>query len=136
MPRDLIGAWRLETMRRFRDGAFDRETMGAGALGRLMYDENGVMSAFLMAKAFKAGETPQTWDQFLSYSAHWSLAEDGRSVTHNVDFCSIPAMIGAPLVRYVSWDSDDAMTLTTASFANKAGERVHDELLWHRILSW
>jgi hypothetical protein len=127
----LIGAWRLETLKRFRDGKFDREPMGHGAMGRLIYDSGGVMSAFLMSQSFKRGEAIQTWDAFLSYSAQWSL-RDESTVVHELDYCSIPALIGTPLVRFISWRGDNSMMLSTAPHRTKAGQQSHDELIWQR----
>jgi hypothetical protein len=49
----LIDAWDLVSYRRFRDGGFYRETMGAGATGRIIYSGSGYMSAFLLSASWR-----------------------------------------------------------------------------------
>lgn len=132
MHERVWGTWRLASLRRFRDGEFDRDTMGADAEGRIIYEKGGYMCAFLMSQAHKKGESAIAWDTFMSYSGRWKL--EGDKVTHTLDFSSVPAMIGTDLVRYVEWVDDDTIKLKTAPHTNKAGQATHDELVWHRVV--
>lgn len=127
----LLGGWELEILRRFRDGVFHREPMGAGAKGRLIYDASGVMSAFLMSLSWERGEAAPHWSTFFSYSGPWAL--EGDTVTHHLDMCAIPQLIGTPLVRYVSFKTPDRMLLRTAAHTTNDGHRSHDELIWNRV---
>jgi len=127
----VFGTWRLVSLRRFRDGEFDRDTMGTDAEGRIIYDPSGHMCAFLVSQDYKAGKVEQNWDTFMSYSGVWKLEDD--KVTHSLDFASIPAMIGTDLVRYVEWVDEDTIKLKTAAHKNRAGQDSHDELVWSRV---
>ena len=93
----VLGAWELAELRRFRDGAFYRHPMGEGATGRLIYDDSGLMCAFLMSSEWVAGTAQQGWSTFLSYSGRWDV--EGATVLHRLDACSISDLIGRTLER-------------------------------------
>lgn len=129
---EVFGAWRLESNRRFHDGQFDRDTMGPEPFGRILYSPAGYMSASLASAAFRRGEAPLDWRNFLAYSGPFELTDDG-TVVHHLDFSCYTSMIGTDLVRFVEWVSDDTIKLKTAPHTNKQGKVVFDELVWHRV---
>lgn len=130
LRRAVLGTWELAALRRFRDGAFYRYPMGEGATGRLIYDESGLMAAFLMSPEWVAGTATQEWSTFLAYSGHWAV--DGTTVTHRLDACSISDLIGRTLERYISFTPEGDLRLTTEGHVTADGVKSHDELIWKR----
>ena len=88
---DLVGAWQLVEWSARDD-----------AVGRLIYSDDGFMSAFL------AG--PDGFSDALAYSGTWELR--GKEVVHHVSLATRESFIGKDLVRAVSWEGDD-LVLTT-----------------------
>lgn len=131
MP-EVFGTWSLASQRRFHNGVFDRDTMGPGSFGRILYSPAGYMSASLASVAFLKGEAPCDWRNYLAYSGSFELTDDGR-VIHHLDFSTYPNMVGTDLVRFVEWVNDDTIKLKTAPHVNKQGVEVYDELVWHRV---
>jgi hypothetical protein len=128
----LVGAWQLTSYRRFRDGVFYRETMGANPVGRILYTESGYMCAFLLSADWARREPVAfSWNTFLSYSARWELIDE-RTVHHYVDMASVQDFIGRTFVRWLTWNDDGSLTLTTDGHTSAQGQHVHDELTWRR----
>jgi hypothetical protein len=128
----LAGNWELVRYHRYRNGAFDKETMGANPSGRIIYSSAGYMSAFLLSAGWARGEKLEhNWADFLSYSARWEMQDDA-TVLHHVDMSSAVEFIGTRFVRFLSWNEDGLLTLKTDGHTNRKGERVHDELTWRR----
>jgi hypothetical protein len=90
--RGLAGTWRLVEWSARSD-----------ATGRLIYSEDGFMSAFL------AG--PDGFSDALAYSGSWEL-RGGDEVVHHVSLSTRGSFVGRDLVRSVSWDGAD-LVLTT-----------------------
>lgn len=131
----LAGSWELVDYRRFRNGDFYRETMGAEPRGRIIYSSSGYMSAFLLSAAWARGEKiEQNWGTFLSYSARWEMVDEA-TVNHHVDMSSVVEFIGTRFVRFLSWSDEGLLTLKTDGHINRDGDRVHDELIWRKTAS-
>jgi hypothetical protein len=96
--RGLAGAWRLVEWT-----AGDSHPLGEDAAGRLVYSDDGFMSAFL-ARA-------DGWSDALAYSGAWEL-RDGEEVVHHVSLSTRGSFVGRDLVRSVSWLDGD-LVLTT-----------------------
>lgn len=128
--RRLVGTWRLCSLQRFRDGEFYRFPMGDAATGRLFYSAEGLVAAFLMSAAWRAGDASPTWDHFMSYSGRWSLS-DG-SVSHRLDAASISQLIGQDLIRHVSWTDEGDLVLITDGHIAAGGQHTTDTLVWRR----
>lgn len=126
----VLGAWSLTSLKRFRDGEFYRHPMGEGATGRLIYDDSGLMCAFLMSPEWVAGKASQDWSTFLSYSGRWDV--EGTTVSHRLDACSISDLIGRTLERYISFTDDGHMMLTTDGHVTADGVKSHDQLIWKK----
>ena len=89
---DLVGTWQLVEW-----------SARADAVGRLIYSDDGFMSAFL------AGADGFT--DALAYSGTWEL-RGGEEVVHHVSLATRESFVGKDLVRAVSWLDDD-LVLTT-----------------------
>ena len=97
--RGLVGAWRLVEWT-----AGDSHPLGPDAVGRLIYSEDGFMSAFL-ARA-------DGFSDALAYSGTWEL-RDGEEVVHHVSVSTQRVVRrSSDLVRSVSW-ADGDLVLTT-----------------------
>jgi hypothetical protein len=127
----VVGVWSLVSLRRFKDGIFYRETMGAGATGRIIYNGGGYMCAFLMSADWVAGTARQNWSTFLSYSGKWEL--DGTTVQHYLDASSVSGIIGTTLERYIDFTPEGDLLLTTDGHVSAEGVKTHDELIWRKV---
>ena len=96
--RGLVGAWRLVEWT-----AGDSHPLGADAVGRLVYSDDGFMAAFL-ARA-------DGFTDALAYSGAWEL-RGGEEVVHHVSVSTQESFVGRDLVRFVSWEGAD-LVLTT-----------------------
>jgi hypothetical protein len=90
--RGLAGAWGLVSW-----------SSRADATGRLIYSDDGFMSAFL------AGD--DGFSDALAYSGTWEL-RGGEEVVHRVSLSTRESFVGKDLVRAVSWEGAD-LVLTT-----------------------
>ena len=90
--RGLAGAWDLVDWSA-RDGA----------TGRLIYSDDGYMSALLADS--------DGFADALAYSGTWEL-RGGEEVVHHVSLATRESFVGKDLVRAVSWDGSD-LVLTT-----------------------
>ena len=95
---DFVGTWTLVEWT-----AGDSHPLGADAVGRLLYSDDGYMAAFL-ARADGSSDA-------LSYSGAWDLL-GGEEVVHHVSVSTQGSFVGKDLVRAVSWDGGD-LVLTT-----------------------
>lgn len=126
----LVGTWELVRYQRFRNGVFDRDTMGAGPSGRIIWAESGYMSAFLLSSPWARGEQiEQNWKTFLSYSGRWRLLS-ANTIAHDVDMASVVEFIGTRFVRSFKWTPEGMLSLSTEPHLNRYKETVYDELLW------
>ncbi|MGH2836801.1 MAG: hypothetical protein ACRDJY_00455 [Thermoleophilaceae bacterium] len=105
--RGLVGTWRL----------VEWSTRG-NAVGRLIYSNDGFMSAFL------AGA--DGFSDALAYSGTWEL-RGGEEVVHHVSLATQESFVGRDLVRAVSWEGAD-LVLTTPP----ARDGVVNVLRWRR----
>ena len=98
----LTGTWELVEWL----GSSESEVVhpfGADAAGRLIYSDDGFMSAFL-ARA-------DGWSDALAYSGTWELRGE-EEVVHHVSLSTRRSFVGADLVRAISWEGED-LVLTT-----------------------
>jgi hypothetical protein len=126
----MLGVWRLQSLKRFRNGEFYRYPMGEDATGRLFYSAEGLVAAFLMSGDWVAGRAKPSWDHFMSYSGRWHVEDN--AVSHVLDAGSISELIGRVLVRYVSWTEDGNLILSTDGHTAGTGEHSSDTLVWVR----
>jgi hypothetical protein len=99
---ELVGAWRLVEWTA-SNGEKVRHPSGEDAVGRIIYSDDGFMSAFLAAADGSADA--------LAYSGTWEMLGSDE-VVHRVSLATVASFVGTDLVRSVSWDGDD-LVLTT-----------------------
>ena len=99
---DLTGAWTLVEWTA-SNGEKARHPSGPDAVGRIIYSDDGFMSAFLAA-ADGSSES-------LAYSGTWEL-RGSEEVVHRVSLATVASFVGTDLVRTVSWEGSD-LVLTT-----------------------
>ncbi len=124
----LAGCWTLVVWERIGANGAVSHPYSDRASGRIFYDANGLMGAFLMHPDWPRGETAAE-PRFLSYSGGWEL--DGDIVNHNVDICSDPKFIGLVLRRRVVPDGERIALLTLPARGHGERESQH-RLLWAR----
>jgi len=90
--RGLAGAWELVEW-----------SERSEAVGRLIYSDDGLMSAFLA--------DADGFSDALAYSGTWEL-RGGEEVVHHVSLATRESFVGKDLVRAVSWEGAD-LVLTT-----------------------
>jgi len=98
---ELVGAWELVEWTASHDGEVSHPS-GPDAVGRLIYSDDGLMSAFL-ARGDGSSDA-------LAYSGAWELR--GEEVVHHVTLATRASFVGADLVRSVAWEGDE-LVLTT-----------------------
>lgn len=105
--RGVVGAWELVSW-----------SARADAVGRLIYSDDGLMSALLA--------DGDGFSDALAYSGTWEL-RGGEEVVHHVSLATRESFVGKDLVRAVSWEGGD-LVLTTPP--TRAG--VVHVLRWRR----
>jgi len=130
--RRLVGNWKLVKYEIFdsagpaRPAAFDT--------GRLMYDEQGEMSAHLMRSGrSREAATTETaraaaYQAYLAYFGPFTIDPDKQIVVHHVVGSSRPDWVGSEQVRYYGFPADNTLTLSL-----KSGDRVTQTLTWERL---
>ena len=96
--RELVGSWDLVEWT-----ANDTHPAGPDAVGRLIYSDDGHMSAFPV-RADGSSDA-------IAYSGTWELRSE-EEVVHRVTLATRASFVGADLVRSVSWEGED-LVLTT-----------------------
>lgn len=142
MSRDqLIGTWKLESMRTTYDSGREFFPMGEDAQGWLLYTADGYMSAFLSKSgrpAFETGEMlsaddaekVRAWDSFFSYCGPYEVR--GEEVVHHIEGCIYPNWIGQAQARTMRLEGD-RLILTT--LPQKTGRGVQtSEVVWQRAV--
>jgi hypothetical protein len=104
----LVGTWQLVEWSARDD-----------AVGRLIYSDDGFMSAFL------AG--PDGFSDALAYSGTWEQ-RGSEEVVHHVSVATRESFVGKDLVRAVSWVEGDLVLTTPPS----RREGIVNVLRWRR----
>jgi Lipocalin-like domain len=107
----LIGAWRLIEWYEVRpDGTVDYP-LGPDAVGQLMYDPSGGMSAQLVRRGqtpfasddwrkASADERAAAWPNYFGYFGTFRLDEDAMVVIHDIEGGWFPNLDGTEQVRH------------------------------------
>jgi len=117
-PERLLGAWSLVSFVVRRDGQPDRFPFGDDAVGLIVYEPSGRMSAVLSARERSSGATrledahrvsaeakAASYDSYLSYAGRWRI--DGDEVVHDVELALVPEVGGREQRRRVRLDGDE-----------------------------
>jgi Lipocalin-like domain len=113
----LLGAWRLLSLRNVQPDGTVSYPLGPGAVGQLVYSENGRMSAQLMrpgTPGFQAENAQQATDaeklaaygNYTGYYGSFRIDADAGAVIHEVEGSTFPNMIGTDQVRYYHIEGD------------------------------
>ena len=132
----LIGAWDLICWREIRpDGGVDYP-LGEDALGKLLYTEDGHVSAQLARRRLRRfrkddwreaaeAERAGAWKDYFGYFGTYSIDHERHAVIHHVEGAWFPNLAGTDQVRGYRFE-DDRLVLN----ADTAWGRV--EIVWKR----
>ena len=134
VKRRLVGNWMLVNNELFDQTGASRP--GNFAVGRLIYDEQGQMSAHLMRAGYAAHDAPVTdaaraaaYQGYVGYFGPYTIDAAKGIIVHHVVGASLPHWVGGDQIRYYALSADGAqLTLSL-----KTGERVTQTLTWERV---
>ncbi len=140
--RDLIGTWRLHSLKNNRSDGSVTEPFGANPVGYLFYNHDGYMSVEIMAAprapyqgADVLGSTLEDRSQaispYLSYAGPFEVVGDQDAVVHHVEVCSNPNWVGHDQFRFARIDGSH-LTLSTKPMSFQGIEQ-RSELVWERV---
>lgn len=110
---DLVGRWRLLS---YTTGV-DCHPMGRNALGVLQYSADGKVSVHIMGEGYFA------------YFGDYTVDGAGSSVTHHLEFCSDPKLVGVSNLRNATLE---AGRLTLAGSMAFGAETRDIRVVWER----
>lgn len=138
----LVGGWELRgwTLEYSADGRVT-EPFGSRPEGRLLYTEDGCMSAVLQrpGRPRLSSDDPRTvpesekagaFSGYVHYSGRWRVV-DGR-VIHEVHESMNPNLIGSRQVRDVSLDGD-RLELVAEEMLRSSGRLRRHRIRWARV---
>src|SRR5579863_4391605 len=133
----LLGAWRLASSH-WEDAAGTVDSpLGDDAVGQLIYDRSGAVSAQLMRRnqprfadddwrRATAGERAAAWIGYFCYFGTYTIDEAAATVSHRIEGSWFPNLVGTDQLRRFSFDRD-RLSLT----AETPWGRV--TLIWEKI---
>jgi hypothetical protein len=135
----LVGTWTLIDWVSRTDAGAITHPLGTETEGRLIYTEDGHMSAVVAARERSRFGSPdpragsdaaivEAFRTFVAYSGRYRI--DGDSVVHFVDISLFPDWVGDEQRRHVDLHGDE-MVLRTPPI-ELDGNRVVSELRWRR----
>jgi hypothetical protein len=131
-PELILGTWRLVTCEaRSADGRLTHP-WGQGAMGYLIYTEDGYMSVSAMSadRALMAvAQEEGALDVFTSYCGKYEIG-DG-TITHHIEVALVKAWIGTSQIRFFAL-AGDRLTLTTPPTSAHGAQSVA-QLVWERV---
>lgn len=122
----LLGAWRLVSWEAFDADGTASYPLGADAVGQLMYDGSGRMSAQL-ARAdrphfddedwlkARRDEIVAAWPDYFAYFGTFTVDADAGTVTHHIESGSFPNLASTDQTRTYRFDTDERLTLDAES---------------------
>lgn len=136
-----VGVWRLvSAVGVDEDSGATFQRFGATPAGYAIFTTGGHMSVVINAegRAPLSGNAETTTAEqarlFSTMTAHAGAYEivDNR-LFHRVDVAHDPKMVGADLIRELSFVGDDELRSRVPSFTTPDGKRVHIDLVWRRV---
>ena len=116
LAKKLSGTWELvEFIMELANGE-TAHPLGKAAVGRLVYTENGFMSAHLMPGGDLPEETASKLTpevSALSYCGGYRV--QGDQILHDVDIGSRPGWTGTTRLRFAAFDADELLLKTDGS---------------------
>lgn len=140
--KQFAGAWRLVSNEYLSEDGVNTYPLGREAIGMIMYDGKGNMSAQLMnarRPRFAANDwlkgTPveikAAYEGIRCYFGTYDVDEEKKIVIHHVKGHSFPNGMGTDNIRFYEF-SGNILTLTTVPIM-MAGRRVVGKLVWERL---
>ena len=109
---DLVGRWRLLS---YTTGV--EYPLGRDALGVLQYSEDGKVSVHIMGEGYFA------------YYGDYTVDEAGSAVTHHLELCSDPKLVGVSNLRNARLDGGRLSLTGSMQF----GEQIREiRVVWER----
>ena len=132
----LIGSWSLVSWESYSDDGSASYPLGADALGQLMYDADGHVSAQLVRanqqpftsddwREAKPDEMIAAWPNYFGYFGTFTIDADKAAVTHHIESGWFPNLVGTQQVRYHRFDGERLVL-----DADTAWDRVR--IVWQR----
>jgi hypothetical protein len=108
----LVGRWRLVS---YTTGT--EHPMGEGAVGVLQYSADGKVSVHIMGEGY------------LAYYGDYTVDEAGAAVTHHLELCSDPKLVGAANLRHARLEGT---RLTLSGSMPIGGQARAIRVVWER----
>ena len=133
----FIGAWTLVSYELLLASGVVEKPMGDRPIGRILYMDNGQMSAQVAASGLEPlansdpdeatpEEAGRAWRNYVGYWGAFTVDAEARVVIHAVEGAWFPNWIGRKQVRRYRF-SGNTLTLEAASPA------WHATLIWRRV---
>ena len=141
VKNNFVGVWRLVTSEFKQSGGSTGYPYGKDAIGVLIYDEHGHMSAQIMdpdrpifasgdIRKGTADEIRAAFDGYMAYFGNYEVDEEEGTVTHRVRGSHFPNWVGQDQKRFFEF-SGNRLTLKTPPIP-AAGTMVTGILVWER----
>ena len=143
VKHNFAGVWRLVTSEFKRSDGSTAYPYGKEAIGMLIYDEHGHMSAQIMKpdrpifvsgniRRGTAEEIKAAFDGYTAYFGTYEVDEEGGTVTHRVMGSYFPNWVSQDQKRFFEF-SGNRLTLKTPPIP-AAGKMVTGILVWERAV--
>ena len=130
----FIGSWSLLSYELRRPSGVVEKPMGNRPLGRILYLENGQMSAQVTGSALDPlanadpeeaapEEAARAWRNYMGYWGTYTVNSAAQVVIHTVEGAWFPNWVGQKLIRHYQFARDE-LTLEA------------DSPVWHATLIW
>jgi Lipocalin-like domain len=141
VKNNFVGVWKLVTSEFKRSDGSTAYPYGKNAIGMLIYDEHGHMSAQVMnpdRPLFVSGDirkgTPEeikaAFDGYTAYFGNYEVDEQNTTVIHRLRGSHFPNWMGQEQKRFFEF-SGNRLTLKTPPIP-AAGTMVTGILIWER----
>jgi hypothetical protein len=141
VKHNFVGVWRLVTFEFKRSDGSTAYPYGKYAIGILIYDKHGHMSAQIMnpdrpifvtgdIRKGTAEEIKAAFDGYMAYFGIYEVDEEEGTVTHRLRGSHFPNWVGQDLKRFFEF-SGNRLTLKTPPIS-AAGTTVTGILVWER----
>ena len=138
----FVGTWNLVSDERHTEDGEVFYPFGQDAVGQLMYDNKGYLSAHVMSKSrprfafddihsFTPDEAKGVFKSYLAYFGTYSVDESKNTVIHHVVGCTFPDMIGTNNVRFFQFSGK--RLVLRISPGTEQGRQVVGYITWERV---
>ena len=139
---EFVGTWKLVSSEFQSSSGAVTYPGGKDAVGRIMYDAAGNMSAQVMRAdrpAFASGDNSKAtlaelkaaFEGLITYFGTYEIDEQKGTITHKLESSSYPNWVGTDQTRFFQL-SDDRLTLSTPPTV-WGGDQITGVLIWERV---